>query len=424
MSEGWLATLATSLISVMFLLGVVGFVLATIMPSMDRWNKRFFMVFFAIVVLGVGVSCVEIAAIGEPAAYAAVKITAFLNSLLPSLVVVMSTVLLLHSCNEPYRTSVHLRVVFAFWAVFFALLVIAQFTTAFYYFTPDGQLHYGPWFTLLLLPLVAILVLNLIGVIRRRDKLSDKRFYAFIAFFAPLATAMLVHACFGFYAIVSVALTTSALSMFAIIVLDQIEQYMRLQQEAANQRARIAMLQMRPHFIHNAMTSIYHLCDQDPKAAQQVTMDFNTYLRKNFKAIVSDDPIPFSEELEHTHAYLAVEQAQFASKLAIEYDTPHTHFHMPPLTLQPLAENSVKHGMSPQTVPLHITIRTRKTESGSEVIVEDNGPGFDPAVAADPHTTLANIRHRLAVMCNGTLEIAPREGGGTIVKVTIPQRHQ
>ena len=128
--------------------------------------------------------------------------------------------------------------------------------------------------------------------------------------------------------------------------------------------------------------------------------------------------------LEHTRAYLAVEQAQFASKLVIEYDTPHTRFHMPPQTLQPLAENAVKHGMSPQTVPLRVTIRTRKTESGSEVVVEDNGPGFDPAVADDPHTTLANIRQRLAAMCNGTMQVAPREGGGTVVKVTIPQRRQ
>lgn len=420
MSEGWPAILHASLITAMLLLGVAGFVLAAIMPGMDRWNKRFFIIFFAIVVLGVGISCVEMAAIGEPVDHTMIKITAFLNSLLPSIFMVMPTVFLLHSCNEPYRTSVLLRAVLACWAVFFVLLAIAQFTTDFYYFTPDGQICYGPWFALSILPLVAILVLNLIGVIRRRDKLSDKRFYAFVAFFAPLAVAMLVHAYVGFYAVVSVALTISALSMFAIVVLDQIDQYMHLQQEAANQRARIAMLQMRPHFIHNAMTSIYHLCDQDPKVAQQVTMDFNTYLRKNFKAIVSDDPIPFSEELEHTRAYLAVEQAQFASKLVIEYDTPHTHFHMPPLTLQPLAENAVKHGMSPQTVPLRVAIRTRKTESGSEVIVEDNGAGFDPAVADDPHTTLANIRQRLAVMCNGTMEITPREGGGTVVKMTIP----
>ena len=76
----------------------------------------------------------------------------------------------------------------------------------------------------------------------------------------------------------------------------------------------------------------------------------------------------------------------------------------------------------PDAGPLRIVIRTRHTDAGSEVVVEDGGPGFDPAIADDPHTTLANIRQRLEMMCGGTLEIAPRQGGGTVVRVTIPLR--
>ena len=149
-------------------------------------------------------------------------------------------------------------------------------------------------------------------------------------------------------------------------------------------------------------------------------MDFNTYLRKNFNAIANDETIPFSEELEHTRAYLAVEEAQFANKLVVEFDTPHTQFRVPPLTLQPLAENAVKHGMGPNTVPLHVSIRTRKVGSASEVVVEDNGPGFDHAIAKDPHTTLANICQRLELMCNGKLVFEHRQGGGTVARVTVP----
>ena len=80
----------------------------------------------------------------------------------------------------------------------------------------------------------------------------------------------------------------------------------------------------------------------------------------------------------------------------------------------------MKHGMNPETVPLRVRIRTRKTDSGSEIIVEDNGSGFDPAVANKPDTTLANIRQRLEMMCDGTLEITSGEQIGTVVKVTIP----
>jgi sensor histidine kinase YesM len=106
--------------------------------------------------------------------------------------------------------------------------------------------------------------------------------------------------------------------------------------------------------------------------------------------------------------------------LVVEYDTPFIHFRLPPLSLQPIVENAVKYGMNPYSSPLHIFIRTRRTDSGVEIIVEDTGPGFDPADESKPHTTLTNIRQRLEMMCGGSMTITPREGGGTLVRVTIP----
>ncbi|MBQ7193859.1 MAG: histidine kinase, partial [Synergistaceae bacterium] len=204
----------------------------------------------------------------------------------------------------------------------------------------------------------------------------------------------------------------SMLSLYGLILSDQLEQYM-------NQRNSIMVLEMRPHFIYNTMTSIYCLCGQNPQLARQVIMDFTTYLRKNFNAIASAVPIPFTSELEHTRAYLAVEQAQYEDSLFVEYDTPHTCFRVPPLTLQPIVENAVKHGRDPYAGPFRISIRTRKTDSGSEIIVEDNGRGFDPDNYRKAHTALANIRQRLKMMCKGEMTITPRKEGGTMVKVTI-----
>ncbi len=104
-----------------------------------------------------------------------------------------------------------------------------------------------------------------------------------------------------------------------------------------------------------------------------------------------------------------------------DYDTPFIRFRLPPLTLQPIAENAVKHGIDPYAGPLHISIRTRQTSDGCEITVENNGAGFDPAANNDePHIALNNIRQRLQMMCGGELTIAPRNGGGTMVKVTIP----
>ncbi len=106
--------------------------------------------------------------------------------------------------------------------------------------------------------------------------------------------------------------------------------------------------------------------------------------------------------------------------LLVEYDTPFTHFRLPPLPLQPIVENTVKHGMDPYAGPLCILIQTRHTDTATEIIVEDTGPGFNPSEDNKPHTTLTNIRQRLEMMCGGSMTIMPRDGGGTAVKLTIP----
>ena len=106
--------------------------------------------------------------------------------------------------------------------------------------------------------------------------------------------------------------------------------------------------------------------------------------------------------------------------LVVDWDITFIHFRLPPLTLQPIVENAVKHGMDPDADPLHISIRTRKTDSGTHIIVEDNGSGFDPSDESKPHTTLENIRQRLEMMCGGSMTIQSHEGGGTVVTITIP----
>ena len=105
--------------------------------------------------------------------------------------------------------------------------------------------------------------------------------------------------------------------------------------------------------------------------------------------------------------------------LLVEYDTTFTQFRLPPLTLQPIVENAVKHGINPYSGPLHISIGTRHTDADAEITVEDTGPGFDPSDERKPYTTLENIRQRLEMMCGGSMTIQPRKGGGTVVTITI-----
>jgi LytS/YehU family sensor histidine kinase len=182
-----------------------------------------------------------------------------------------------------------------------------------------------------------------------------------------------------------------------LLVGDLVSRYLAQEEEAARQQARLAVLKMRPHFIHNTLTSIYYLCATDPKAAQQTILDFSRYLQNNFNAIVEEDAVPFTEELEHTRAYLAVEEACHRDQLLVEFDTPVTLFRIPPLTLQPIVENAVKHGLDPDFAPLRVTVSTRATELGVEVSVADNGCGYtmprDGKPGLPSTTSASGLRH-------------------------------
>ncbi|MBQ7198132.1 MAG: histidine kinase [Selenomonadaceae bacterium] len=397
--------------------------IAVIMPSKNQWNKRFFVSLFAVFVLSMLTLFIDLVIYEEPTMALEEKITIYFQYFSISILMPMFTVYLLRTCGEDWRKSLLFRVVIILWSIFFIVLGISQFTTFIYYITPDTRYIRGDWYLLLFAPIFAVMFLNLASVIKRHDKLPRKYFVAFLLHLIPLQFSLFIqNVVTEIIVLVVLGLCISMLSMFAIILYDQIESYVKQQREIANQRANIMILQMRPHFIYNAMMSIYYLCAKDAKKAQQVTLDFTTYLRKNFTAIASENTVPFADEFEHTRAYLAVEQVQFEDSLFVEYDTPHKEFRLPPLTLQPIVENAVKHGMDPEYAPLYILIKTRETNFGSEIIVEDNGPGFSPAENYNQNTALANIQQRLEMMCGGTLTIYPREGGGTVVKILIPER--
>ena len=411
-----------SILGTLLIMMALGIVFSAMMPVTDRWSRRYFVTLFSLLLIG-SVTCFLATLFWEdPRMATAERIVYFFEGLSLSSLMFMPTVFLLRSCGENLKSSLLFKVVAALLAVYYLILIVGQFTDAIYRVTPDNQYIRGPLFALWISPLVVILILNIAGVIRRRNKLSKRYFIALLVYLLPMTVSLFFHLFFEAEVYVVLCMALFALIMFGLILADNMDRFMRQQREIANQRAGLMVLQMRPHFIYNTMMGIYYLCDQDAQKAKQVTLDFTTYLRKNFTAISSEDTVPFTAELEHTRAYLAVEQAQFEDDLIVNFDTPHTMFRVPPLTLQPIVENAVKHGLSTTKEPLHISVVTRKTDNAIEIIVEDNGAGYAPADDNEPHIALSNIRRRLDMMCKGKLEITPREGGGTSVKVTIPDQ--
>ena len=417
---GWGDIAVYSLGGALLLLMIAGIVFSVFMPTLDRWSKRYFITLFSLLLLYVITIFID-TIIYKGSKMAALEKAIYISEyLFFSVLTLMPALLLLHRCSESIKSSMLFRAITALWIIFLLIMIFAQFTDFIYYTTENNQYYRGPGYALLLTPLIVIMILNITAVFRRYKKLPSKYFIGLLVYLVTMTIAIIVHMLIAVDMMVVFGIALCAMTMFGFIISDNLEQYMRQQRELANQQASVMVLQMRPHFIYNTMMGIYYLCDQDSEKAKQVTLDFTTYLRKNFTAIASDDTIPFRDELEHTRAYLAVEQAQFEDVLFVSFDTPHTMFRLPPLTLQPIVENAVKHGMKSSNDPIHISVVTRQTENASEIIVEDDGPGFEPVDDNEPHIALNNIRQRLELMCGGKLTIAPREGGGTSVKVTIP----
>ena len=416
----WYYITVYSIAGAFILLTILGIVFSLVVPIFDKWNKRYLITLFSFQLLCMATCFLDIIIYDNPKMATLEKINIFLEFLSLISIAVMPSVFLSHYAGEKLKNGLLAKIAIVFGITSLALLIIGQFTDIFYSVTPNNEIKRGPLFPLLVSPVLVILLFDIVGVFVIRKRILKAYFVAFLVYLPPLITAVFLHMFFSLELFIVLAIGLWALTILVLMVKENAKEYFNQQKEIANQNAHILVLQMRPHFIYNTMTSIYYLCEQDPNKAKQVTLDFTTYLRKNFAAIASEETIAITEELEHTHAYLAVEQAQFEETLFVTFDTPHTLFRIPPLTLQPIVENAVKHGMVASDKPIHITVRTRKTATASEIIVEDDGPGYQPKDDNEPHIALNNIRQRLEMMCKGTLEIYSGDEGGTVVKITIP----
>ena len=198
----------------------------------------------------------------------------------------------------------------------------------------------------------------------------------------------------------------------------------KLEKELEDSRIAIMLSQIKPHFLYNVLNTIYHLYRKEPDTAQEAVSSFAEYLRCNMLSIEKNEPIPFTEEYQHIQTYLSLEQIRFRGKLDVVYDVDMTDFKVPPLTVEPLVENAVKHGVTKKRGGGIVTISTRRTDEGVQITVKDTGIGFDPDHYMDdgkPHVGIRNVRDRLQRMVGGSLSITSSENG-TVAVVTIPGR--
>lgn len=199
--------------------------------------------------------------------------------------------------------------------------------------------------------------------------------------------------------------------------------------EIENERLRgqLAALtaQMNPHLLFNALNTIASLTHEQPEAAEETTVELAGLYRGVLEAS-RRELHPLTDELELCRSYLAIEHARFGPRLRYsieaENDLDVSRFLVPPLLVQPLVENAVKHGIGPRAEGGRVEVRVTERDGKLHIHVEDDGVGYGATPTRRTGTGLGNCRARLSLLYaeQARFEVAPQASGGTLAHLTLP----
>lgn len=196
-----------------------------------------------------------------------------------------------------------------------------------------------------------------------------------------------------------------------------------LEAELEEKRIVIMLKQIQPHFLINSLIAIKHLCKRNPDKAIEMIEHFSGFLKGGMDALTTKECVPIMQELEVVKSYLYLEQIRFGERLKIVYDIQSEEFKIPLLTIQPIVENAIRHGIFGKIEGGTVEISTLCNQDFYIVKVKDNGVGFDITQEKKDgrtHVGIINVMGRLQMMCNGKMEISSVLGQGTEVCIKIP----
>lgn len=204
----------------------------------------------------------------------------------------------------------------------------------------------------------------------------------------------------------------------------ELSQLDKREQLLSKARLRALQSQINPHFLFNAMNTISSLISEDQQKAKDLLMNLSDYYRSRLQ--LAKEFITLEAEFENINAYMAIEQARFGDKISVRYEIHgDTSFLIPPLILQPLVENAVKHGLQKSMYPGSVVITVAIESDEASICIADNGVGMDEALLAnifEQSHGLDNVHQRLINLYGNEygLKIASKVGEGTKVWLRIP----
>lgn len=210
------------------------------------------------------------------------------------------------------------------------------------------------------------------------------------------------------------------------------KEILQLNEALRDSRIKNSISQMHPHFLYNALASIREIILENPEYASDLICDFTTHLRACVKSMSNNDLVPFSQELENIRAYLNIEKMRFGDRLNIQYDISCDDFMIVPLSIQPLVENAVRHGIYNRGMKGGtIKIKSTSNNTSYTVTVQDDGVGFDCEKIKQEikrgerdSTGLINLIFRLEKLLHAEVIIDSKIDCGTMISVHIPKMRE
>ena len=272
--------------------------------------------------------------------------------------------------------------------------------------------------------LIMALLLNFFKELKILEKYA-----LFISLIFPMITLFLQYMHYGI-SLVNLASCVSVILTFVAYMMDYTNEIADRERERerwiSDEKIRLLHNQVKPHFIYNAMTSIYYSLEEDTEKAKTMIKNLSGYLRGSLDVLDVRECIDFKKELETVRCYLSVESIRFENQISYEIDINDSDFKVPAFSVQTLVENSLKHGLRKKN-PLEgkIILRSYKKDNMHTIQIEDDGVGFDVSILEHQegvHIGVVNTKKRLELMCDGTLDIKSEVGKGTLITIRIPQR--
>lgn len=303
------------------------------------------------------------------------------------------------------------------------MVIVSAFTGLYYSFDENNFYHRQKWYPMaILLPYIGMLI-DISVIIQFRKKFPRQSWKALLAYaFLPMVAALIMLFYYG-ASLINLSICISGVLVFGAALIDQSHEAAEREKEIYDLQVMGMLSQIKPHFIYNTLTTIKYLCRKDPVLAMETIDEFAAYLRGNIDFLTSDKKIPFSQELLHVQNYLALEKKRFGESLRVEYAIETQDFYLPPLVLQPLVENAVKHGILKKEEGGTLKISTCRKKDGYYVTLEDDGVGFETGVKKQDdrqHVGIRNAKSRLESISHGNVMISSSPGTGTVVILRLP----